>query len=283
MPNRKYPLRPQDEDERDLKCLVSEAISIPRRVDFRSFCPSIYDQGSLGSCTSNAWIAAFWMYLKSVGVDVSKVDFSRLEHYWKERDLEGTTKEDAGAQMRTGGKVLSKVGVCLENLWPYDISKVFDTPTAAAITEALNHKIPYYKSLSGLTGIKQYLAAMEAAGTPRGVPFGIKVYSSFESKAVSNTGFVPIPSVNSEELLGGHATLIVGYDDDLQKSTVSNFNFLSWLLDKLFGTVSAEDGGYLICRNSWGSDWGDNGYFYLPYSFFTEGLAYDPWIISEAQ
>ena len=281
MQNRKYPLRPQDYDEHDFRFSMPQSSVIPRRVDFRSSCPAIYDQSSIGSCTSNAWLAAFWVFLKSIGIDVSKVDFSRLEHYWQERNLEGTIKEDSGAQMRTGGKVLAKSGVCLESLWPYDISKIFDTPTAEAIAEALNHKAPYYKALSGLTGIKQYLSAMETAGTPRIIPFGMRVYSSLESKTVANTGFVPVPDINIEELLGGHATDIVGFDDDLQKSTVMNFNFLSWLFDKLFGSTKIQNGGYLICRNSWGNAWGDNGYFYLPYAFFAKGLAYDPWIISE--
>ena len=42
--------------------------------------------------------------------------------------------------------------------------------------------------------------------------------------------------INKEELLGGHAVLVCGYNDVTPK----------W-----------------IVRNSWGSSWGDNGYFYL--------------------
>ena len=84
--------------------------------------------------------------------------------------------------------------------------------------------------------------------------FGISVYESFESNNVKNTGFVPMPNTSTEKLLGGHAIMAVMFDDD----------------KKVFG-----------CRNSWGPDWGDKGYFYLPYEYIlNSNLASDFWIIT---
>jgi C1A family cysteine protease len=53
-----------------------------------------------------------------------------------------------------------------------------------------------------------------------------------------------------DQKLGGHAVLIVGYDDTKK---------------------------CLIVRNSWGENWGDKGYFYLPYQFVINGFAFDFW------
>lgn len=73
-----------------------------------------------------------------------------------------------------------------------------------------------------------------------GIVFGIQVYSSFESESVAKTGMVPMPNLSKDEYLGGHAVMIVGYNDHMN---------------------------CFIVRNSWGSSWGDHGYFYLPYSY----------------
>jgi C1A family cysteine protease len=91
-----------------------------------------------------------------------------------------------------------------------------------------------------------------AAGYP--FVFGFSVYDSFESAAVAATGIVPLPDVSTEELLGGHAVMACGYNDAKQ---------------------------VFIVRNSWG-EWGNNGYFTLPYSYMTSGdLASDFWQVSK--
>ena len=83
---------------------------------------------------------------------------------------------------------------------------------------------------------------------------GIQVYESFESDAVAENGIVSMPTPK-ENCLGGHAVCIVGYDDTKQ---------------------------WFILRNSWGSQWGDGGYFYLPYEYITSPfLASDLWILTK--
>ena len=82
--------------------------------------------------------------------------------------------------------------------------------------------------------------------------FGFSVYESFESQAVADTGTVPMPAPG-EALLGGHAVLIVGYNDATHRFRV---------------------------RNSWGPDWGDGGYFTMPYAYVTDpNLASDFWTV----
>jgi C1A family cysteine protease len=87
--------------------------------------------------------------------------------------------------------------------------------------------------------------------------FGFSVYESFESDEVSKTGNVPMPDTSTEELLGGHAVMAVMFDDDR----------------KVIG-----------CRNSWGMEWGNKGYFYLPYDYILNpNLASDFWIVTSIE
>jgi C1A family cysteine protease len=82
--------------------------------------------------------------------------------------------------------------------------------------------------------------------------FGFMVYESFESPTVDETGKIPMPST-TEKALGGHAMCAVGYNDT----------------DKRF-----------LIRNSWGTDWGMNGYGTIPYDYLTNrNLSDDFWTV----
>jgi hypothetical protein len=73
-------------------------------------------------------------------------------------------------------------------------------------------------------------------------------YPYFESLSTSKYTYNPLASngnlASGIKLLGGHAVPIVGYIND----------------------SSQPGGGVFICQNSWGTPWGNHGYFYLPYS-----------------
>jgi len=174
-------------------------------------------------------------------------DLSRLFLYWNERNLEGTVNQDSGAYIRDGIKVAASLGVSLETLWPYDESRYKERPTEAAFSDARHRRITEYARVRQDTpDLKRVLAS----GFP--IIIGLTLYASFESDAVTATGIVPLPD-QSESCLGGHAVLIVGYDD--------------------------AQACYLV-RNSWGKDWGDSGYFWLPYAYVTTtGLASDLWVV----
>ena len=240
-----YNLKKQKPDDRDYK-LESvlnphAAVKLPKSVDLRPLCPPIYDQGQLGSCTANAGVAARVMLNKL------NVNLSRLFQYYEERNIEGDINQDGGAQMRDIGKAMSTYGVCEESYDPYDITKFTNTPSTQAITNALNYKIKSYYSISTQTQIKQVLALQQQP-----VLIGIDVYTSFESASVAKTGIIPLPNLKKEKLLGGHALCLIGYDDKKK---------------------------WFICRNSWGSSWGDKGYLYLPYTYFTKGYTSDFWVL----
>jgi len=209
-------------------------------VDLRNKMPPVYDQGNLGSCTANALCAA-------VQYEEPTLMGSRLFVYYNERMIENDVKNDSGAIMADGVKSLCTYGVCKEISWPYIITKFAIKPPLYCYEEAKKHKlIQYYSLPNNITQMKQALI--------NGFPFvvSILVYSSFESAQVTMTGYVPMPQPN-ETLLGGHAILCVGYNE----------------IKKVW-----------IMRNSWGNQWGDKGYFYLPYQYLINpNLASDLWVL----
>lgn len=171
---------------------------------------------------------------------------SRLFIYYGERVIEHDTKADNGAQIRDGVKVLHKTGAPPESDWPYDIAKFAKRPVHKAYTDAHQHKISSYSRLT---------AADYRTCLADGFPFviGFTVYDNFESAETAKTGIVTMPS---GQVLGGHAVCVIGYD---------------------------RNGPAADCyevRNSWGSDWGDGGNFWIPAAYLENAnLADDAWTL----
>jgi C1A family cysteine protease len=239
-------------DQRDLRYAAPRRIlaALPKSCNLRPRCPPVLDQGELGSCTANA-IASAHRFDQMRQAVAGHFLPSRLFIYYNERSLEGTVKEDAGAQIRDGIKTLAKQGACPESLWPYDIAKFAKRPPRAAYREAEKHQAILYQRL---TPTLRQLKGCLAEGYP--FVFGFSVYESFESAAVARTGKAPLPG-KDERSIGGHAVLATGYDDRRQR---------------------------FVIMNSWGAGWGDKGYFTLPYAYLTsDGLADDFWTVRRVE
>lgn len=233
---RRYGWRPSLHDDRDHAADLAFEGALPPSVDLRGRMPAVYDQGQLGSCTANAVAACVEYLFKQHGEDFMP---SRLWIYYWERSYEGTLGQgDTGAYGRDGFKVAHKLGVPPETDFPYDIARFQDPPPTQAQADAGQRKIPNYKA------VRRHESDLKAAlayGQP--VAFGFTVYESFE--AIGSDGIMPLPR-RGESILGGHEVTIVGYEH-----------------------------GSLICRNSWGPDWGDGGHFYMPMRFATSANCSD--------
>ncbi len=245
--NRTYGWRPDLPDQRDFAFTWARLGKIPAYVDLRSGLPPVYDQLALGDCTGNAISGAIEFDRFKQGMP--RLTPSRLFIYYNERLIEGTTTSDAGASLRDGMKTIDRQGVCPESYWPYNPLRFAIMPTRDAYMAASRHKSITYWSVA------QDLGVMLGCLANR-YPFvaGFSVYESFESQETARTGQVVMPSA-SEPMLGGHAVLVVGYNEERR---------------------------CFLCRNSWGLDWGMDGYFWMPYAYLlSPDLAGDFWTLRQ--
>ncbi len=246
-----YGWNPDLPDGRDLMYAAPPEVvtALPPKVDLRPECPEVYDQGQLGSCTANAIGAA--LEFDQMKQKEQAFTPSRLFIYYNERDIEGTVSSDSGAQIRDGVKSVNQQGAPPETDWAYDISKFADKPPQQAYDHGKQHQAILYQRL---TPTLSQLKGCLASGFP--FVFGFVVYESFESQEVAKSGEAPMPRAG-EKQLGGHAVLAVGYDEDQQR---------------------------FIIRNSWGTTWGMEGYFTLPYPYLVQGtLSSDFWTIRSVE
>lgn len=152
------------------------------------------------------------------------------------KQMDGIPQEE-GTFPRVAMKVLAQKGVCLEKCWPYR-SYQNDRPCPEADEQAQPYRIRTYARLTDLDEMERSLSLNG--------PFlaGVEVFSVW----FRSNGRIPLPSPG-ETSLGGHAICIMGYSRS----------------EKFFKF-----------KNSWGSDWGDGGYGYLPYEYL-EQYCLDAW------
>jgi C1A family cysteine protease len=200
---------------------TAEKSTLPASVDLRKWCSLIEDQGGIGSCTANAGIGIIeYFERRAFG---KHIDASRLFLYKATRNLMHVTG-DTGAFLRSTMGAMRLFGVPPEEYWPYTDEQPdptvpkqhFDVePPAFCYAFAGNYKAINYLRLDPpgierdmlLSRIKLYLAS--------NIPsmFGFTVFDTIKYSGMN--GKIPFPGPN-EDILGGHAIVSVGYDDDIK-------------------------------------------------------------------
>jgi len=234
-------------------------LGLPVTSDLRAWCSPVENQGTLGSCTANAGVGMVeYFERKAFG---KHIDGSRLFLYKVTRGLLHWTG-DTGAFLRSTMGALVLFGVPPEEYWPYVVADYEKEPTGFCYAFAQNYQaISYYRldpPGTTTTVLLNQIKTNLAAGLPS--MFGFTVYSSYTQAVTS--GKIPYPTPG-EKINGGHAIMVVGYDDNMK---IKNTN-----------AGAKETTGALLIRNSWGTGWGMAGYGWLPYEYVLKGLATDWW------
>lgn len=234
-------------DTRDIYATIPDINNILPKVDLRNtgYLPEIFDQKDLGSCATHSVMTA---YLYDLNKNNKKIDFDLSVSfvYYNQRIISNSVNFDSGSSIRDAMKVLNKIGVCSNELYPYDTLFFTDKPGPESYKQALeNINEMLYKRVNPEINNILKILSYEIP-----VIFGFTVYESFENPDTVRTGLISIPSHN-ESVIGSKTAVIVGYD--LSKK-------------------------YFICCNSNGKKWGALGYFWIPFSFINERYCSDFWI-----
>lgn len=221
----------------------------PAKVDLRPLLPPVFDQGEEGSCGPNSADALMCFFFPEVA---QLGGFSRQQIYYCVRQLEEDVLDDAGVETKDLFAILHDIGAAPESLWEYLPANFKTVPPAGVLLAANGYKISSY---SQLTAEEDFLDCLA-----EGFPFilGFECYESIDSEHLAKTGVMPRPNVRKEKDVGGHDVLVVGYDTNFLKS----HDFLkSGVASTLVSNTA------LLIRNSWGTDFGIQGHFWMPIDY----------------
>jgi len=231
---------------------VAYPLELPQSLDYRDGLPPIRSQGERGTCVAFA-CAAVREHLEGLaGAALDELDLSEQFIYWYCKQ-EDDVPLLSGTYTHLGMECMSELGVPEEHCWPYNLDQLPDDegqgpPPPEALDETALYKIE--RSIDLNPGEVQDLKTCLAEG--KMIAFAIPVFDSwYFSAAVKRYGKITMP-LPGEKANGGHAMVLVGYQDDEE----------------------VPGGGYFLIRNSWQpwgyqSTWG-KGYGSIPYAYIED-------------
>ena len=212
-------------------------------VDLRPFTSPRHNQRSTSSCVAQSTVKALEIKrIMDKGRD-AHIDLSRLAVYYLARELmfPKETDKDDGTYISHAFDVMRRFGVPPEADWPWDPAAIFEAPSWSAMRKAYVSKIDsFYKIRS--TGQARVDMVVEALQANNPVVFGTNVDRSWTRY---RKGDVLDPVSNDDRT----ATVLVGIKD-----------------------------GLFIGENSWGNNWGDDGFYLMDPATIASSVTKDLWV-----
>lgn len=228
----------------DDKYVPAPSLQVKDSVDLRKFFPEVRNQEELGSCTSFA-AAAMYEAMMARGGDQNAEYMSPGFLFYYSNILKG--RPQGGSNYHDQLEVMGQQGICYDSLYTYDADNPSRQPLKEAQEDAAHHRVlKAAQILLSEEGEKSdYIKEnhrLLVSALSEGYPIGIslKIYDNFGKDGP----FVlhPDDTPNAKEE-GYHAMVIAGY---------------------------SEDNGFYIVRNSWGPEFGDEGYCYIPFTYIDD-------------
>ncbi|NPA68304.1 MAG: C1 family peptidase [Chlorobi bacterium] len=229
--------------------------NMPETYSLKQYAPVPKNQGEHGTCTG--WATAYAGMTISESIQQNRKNKELTTEnalspgfVYKQIKNSSDTWCRLGASLKDAFEILKTKGVCKYN----DINPIncpqFISP--AIFSKAEKHKIKDYAKLFNISDPKTFKinAVKKSISQNHPVIIGMNTPESFE-KAKD----IWIPEENPAETYNGHALCIVGYDDNKYQ-------------------------GSFEVINSWGTQWGNNGFTRISYDTFNNFVKYAYEIIS---
>ncbi len=215
---------------------------LPESANLQKFAPVVGNQGQQGSCVawSSAYGARTIVESARTGQPGEQVKFSPSFLY-NQIGMDGCQ----GSYIIKAMEFMTKQGAVPYDAFPYTDKDCSNQPNNQLVQQAAQYKMRGFNRLSqgdrndvlDLNAIKQNLAQ----GAP--VVIGMMVGGSYMQPMMGKDYWEPTEEDKSMQGFGGHAQCVVGYDD-------------------------RKYGGAFLIMNSWGAEWGNNGFAWVRYPVF---------------
>jgi C1A family cysteine protease len=228
-------------------------ITTPDIIDYTPEMSPVKHQGKLGSCVGFAVVAMKEWQEQQEHLKESKdgklykrkkehYDLSEQWLYYKTKEIDGMPNTQ-GTSIRYALKVLSKIGVPVESAWRYDDINIGEPERWSTMIARWAIGGKYYRLMTP----ESIISALKNNGP---LPIAVGCYKEIFN--VDKTGIVLYPK-DTKTSYGGHAVCVVGWNP----------------ITRLFKI-----------KNSWGTQWGENGYGYLSYDYI-KYFCWDAWMVKD--
>ncbi|HEY1349272.1 MAG TPA: C1 family peptidase [Ktedonobacteraceae bacterium] len=237
-------LRHHETDALEMRPRTYPATFDWRSEQGQSYTTLVRDQGDCGSCVAFATVASIEAMARIEDRNPNlMIDLSEAQLFYCIAANEGCTC-DSGWSIAAACEAVQKIGLICEESYPYVAGNQSQPcpPGALNWQQQPNVQIVSWHSIQSISEMKMWVAAHGP------LTVGFSVYEDFISYASGIYHHV------HGNLLGGHAVSIVGYDDTQR----------CW-----------------ICKNSWGSGWGEQGFFRIAYGQC--GIDAEAWAIQHVR
>lgn len=212
------------------KSAITVAATIPSSYSIPNT-PPILNQGQEGSCVAFATAYAAASTLEHNFKGITNP--RSPEYVYNQIKLSGCPN---GTYISRGLNLIKDQGVCSWNEMPYTDVECSTQPNATQKSAASTHKFTTWATVdkTNINNVKTLLSM----NLP--IIIAVTVDGSFDNLSSASNW---IWKSHSGTVRGGHAICVVGYDDAKQAFKV---------------------------QNSWGTTWGDHGFFWINYAFFAK-------------